>query len=275
MNESMTQVASSEAMIESASKPLICWRSVIGGFLVAMLTMVGILGLGMAMGGIGMDEDTTAQSVGMFSGIWFLAASVISIFVGSYYSARVSSFRIARVGSAQGLLIATMFLGFFLYQTIMGLGAAGKAAGSFVGKSAELVGTGTEKMMESPVISEMFEDRMSDLNLRSEPRVVAMGVASRVLRGNTTGAKNYLAAQAGITPEQADARIAEFRADVTRYTNEAKLATASALRATGWSLFSIVVLSVLAAIGGGMLGSRANLNFPIIRHTRVLRTQAA
>lgn len=271
----MTHTVGGETIIESASKPLICWRSVIGGFLVAMLTMVGFLGLGMAMGGIGMDEDTSARSVGMFSGIWFLAATVVSIFMGSYYSARVSSFRIARVGSAQGILIATLFLGFFLYQTIMGLGAAGKAAGSFIGKSAEVVGAGTEKAMNSPVISEMFEDRMADLNLKSDAKAVATGVASRLLRGNTQGAKNYLAAQAGITPEQADVRLAEFRGDMERYADQAKLATASALRATGWSLFSIVVLSVLAAIGGGMLGSRANMTTPIIRRSRTLNTQMA
>ena len=261
------------AMIESASKPLICWRSAIGGFLVAMLTMVGLVGLGMAMGGMGMDEDTSAKSFGMFGGIWFLASSLISIFVGSYYSARVASFRIGRVGSAQGILIATLFLGFFLYQTIMTLGAAGRAAGTFVGKSAEMISAGSEKAMNSPVISEMFEDRMADLNLRSEPKVVAMGVASRLLRGNTTGAKNYLAYQSGITPEQADARIVEFRADMNRYADEAKLAAADALRTTGWSLFTIVVLGVASAVGGGMLASRANLSAPIVRRSRVLRTQ--
>lgn len=274
MNESMTHT-SHETMIESSSKPLICWRSVIGGFLVAMITMLGLLGLGMAMGGIGMDEDTTAQSAGMFSGIWFMAASVISIFVGSYYSARVASFRIARVGSAQGILIATLFLGFFLYQTIMGLGAAGRAAGSIVGASAKMIGAGTEKAMESPIISEMFEDRMSDLNLRSEPRVVAMGVANRLLRGNAEGAKNYLAFQAGITPEEADIRMTQYRDDLNRYADDAKIAAGRAIRTTGWSLFSMVMLSVLAAIGGGMLGSRANAHTPIVRRATTLRTQHA
>ncbi len=226
------------------------------------------------MGGIGMDEDTTAQSAGMFSGIWFMAASVISIFMGSYYSARVASFRIARVGSAQGILIATLFLGFFLYQTIMGLGAAGRAAGTVVGASAKMIGAGTEKAMQSPVISEMFEDRMADLNLRSEPRVVAMGLANRLMRGNTEGAKNYLALQAGITPAEADVRLNQYRADINQYMDDAKIAAGRAIRTTGWSLFSIVVLSVFAAIGGGMLGSRANLHSPIVRRTAALRAHA-
>jgi hypothetical protein len=262
-----------DSMIESASQPLISWRSIIGGFLVSMVTMLGLLGLGMAMGGIGMDEETSGGSVGMFSGIWFVASTAISIFVGSYYSARVSSFRIARVGSAQGILIATLFLGFFLYQTIAGISAAGKAAGSVIGNTAQMVGAGSQKAANSPVISEMVEDRMNDLKLRSEPGVVASGVANRLMRGNAEGAKNYLASQAGIPPQEADRRIAEYRGELDRYTSDAKMAAGTALKATGWSLFIIVVMSVGASILGGMLGSRANSHKPIVRQGMPLRTQ--
>src|SRR5690606_1555284 len=72
---------------------LISWRSIVAGLLIAMLVMTGLLGLGLAFGGIGLDEDTSARSAGIFTGAWFIGSALISLFAGSYFAARVSKFR--------------------------------------------------------------------------------------------------------------------------------------------------------------------------------------
>lgn len=253
----------------SNTHPLISWRSVVAGLLISFFTMAGLLGLGMAFGGISMNEDTSASSAGIFTGIWFLVSALLSLFVGSYFAARVSKFQTGRIGSAHGLVIAALFLGFFFYQTVSAIGSIGSAAGSLLGKTANLAGRGVEQASQSNAITtavgNMAEDALGDLNLRSDPKVVATGVANRLMSGNVEGAKNYLALQAGISPAEADAKIAQLKIQADKAVGDAKMAAADAMKATGWSLFLMVVLGALAAVGGGGLGSVANFRNPLSR----------
>lgn len=247
---------------------LISWRSIVAGLLIAMFTMIGLIGLGLAFGGIGMDEDTSAKSAGIFTGVWFIASTLVSLFVGSYFAARVSKFRTGRIGSAQGLVIAALFLGFFLYQTVSAIGSLGAGAGSLIGKTGGLIADGAQKASQNPTITNtinnLSEDALGDLNLRSEPQVVAQGLGSRLINGDTEGAKNYLARQAGITPTEADARIAQMKIQVDKYVGDAKEATATGLRSAGWSLFLLVALGALSSVLGGALGSVANFRRPLV-----------
>jgi hypothetical protein len=248
---------------------LLSWRSIVAGLLISVFTMIGLLGLGLAFGGIGLDEDTTAKGASIFTGVWFLLSALVSLFVGSYFAARVSKFRMGRIGSAQGLVIAALFLGIFLYQTVAALGTAGSTAGAFLGRSGSAIATGAGQAADSPaitsVVQNLAEDALGELNLRSEPSVVAQGVGSRLIQGNTESAKNYLAREAGITPTEADARIAEMRLQVESAMASAKEGAATALKSTGWSLFLLVLLGALSAVAGGGLGSVVNFRKPLIR----------
>lgn len=247
---------------------LISWRSIVAGLLVTLFAMTGLIGLGLAIGGISLDADTSAKSAGLFSGIWFVASSIISLFAGSYFAARVSKFRTSRIGSAQGLVIAALFLGLVLWQTMAAIGAAGNAVGNIIGKTGEVAAIGAQKASNSPAISNtvsnITESALGDLNLKSDPTTVAQGLGTRLVRGDTEGAKRYLAYQSGMTVAEADQRIATMRADVDKAINDAKEATAVALKSTGWTLFGLVVLGALAAVGGGAVGSMANFRKPLI-----------
>ena len=245
--------------------PLLSWRSVLAGLLIAFFCMAGLIGLGMAFGGIGMDQDTSAKSVGIFSGVWFVASVLISIFFGSYFAARVSKFKTGRIGSAQGLVIAALFLGFFFYQIISAIGFAGQATGSIIAKTTGVAGSGVEKMANNPQVGSVIENALGDLNLRSEPKQVASEVATRLIRGDGEGAKNYLARQAGITPGEADQRIAQLRLQVDESINKIKAATATALESTGWTIFLLVILGALASVLGGSLGSVINFRKPLAK----------
>ena len=247
---------------------LISYRAIVAGLLISMLAMIGFIGLGLGFGGMGLDEDTRAQSVGIFSGVWFIVSILLSLFIGSYFASRVSKFRTARVGSVQGLVISALFLGFFFYQIISALGTAGSALGSLVGKSGGAIAEGTRMASQNPAVTNtihnLAEDVLGELNLRSSPQVVAQGLGSRIIRGDTEGAKNYLALEAGITPTEADARIAQMKAKVDQYLADIKESTGVALRTTGWSLFLMVLLGALSAILGGALGSKVNFRKPLI-----------
>lgn len=274
----MAKFYSSDRPLETDSESmhaLISWRAVVAGLLISLFTMTAFIGLGLAFGGIGLEDGASARSAGVFTGVWFLFSALISIFVGSYFAARVSKFRLGRIGSAQGLVIASLFLGFFLYQTVVAIGTAGSMAGSMLGKTASAMGQGAANISQNEAVTgalrSITEDAMGDLNLKSSPGEVAQAVGGRLLRGDTVGAKNILAREAGITPTEADARIATMKSQVDQTVVEAREGAATALKSTGWSLFLLVTLGALAAIFGGGLGSVANFRKPLIRERFVNR----
>lgn len=248
---------------------LISYRAIVGGLLVAMFAFIGLSGLGLAFGGMTLSEDTTVQSAGIFSGVWFIISVLLSLFAGSYFAARISKFRTGRIGSLQGLVIASLFIGFFMYQTFMAIGSAGSAFGSLLGNASGLLAQGVEKAGQNPAISNtvnnITEDALGDLNLRSAPQVVAQGLASRLIRGDTESAKNYLARQAGITPAEADTRIAQMKDRVDQYVAQGREGAATALRSAGWTIFLMVALGSIASVLGGALGSVANFRKPLVK----------
>ena len=162
-------------------------------------------------------------------------------------------------------MIAALFLGFFFYQIISAIGFAGQATGSIIAKTTGVAGSGVEKMANNPQVGSVIENALGDLNLRSEPKQVASEVATRLIRGDGEGAKNYLARQAGITPGEADQRIAQLRLQVDESINKIKAATATALESTGWTIFLLVILGALASVLGGSLGSVINFRKPLAK----------
>jgi hypothetical protein len=249
-----------------AMHPLVSWRSVVAGLLVSLLCLAVLSSLGLAFGGISlMNNDTTAARAGVATGVWFLISALISLFAGSYFAARISKFHTNRIGSAQGVVIASLFFGLFLWQTMSAIGWAGRMAGSAVGGAANMVGQGASQASQSPMVRNIVENAVGDLNLKSSPETVISGVASRLIQGDREGAKNYLARQAGITPAEADRRIAQVNTQIQNAMNQAAESGAKAMQGAGWSLFFTLVLGTAAAIGGGALGSRANLRKPLTR----------
>lgn len=241
--------------------PLVSWRSVAAGLLVTFLALAILLALGMAFGGIGLVDGAEAQNAGIFTGIWFLVSAVISLFVGSYFATRISKFHTGRIGAAHGAVIAALFFGFFLYQSISAIGWAGNKAGAMIGSA----GSGAAQVAGNPAVDNLVDDAVGDLNLRSDPQVVVSGVASRLMRGDSESAKNYLARQANLTPAEADARIAQLRGQVDAAMVQARETAARTMQGVGWSLFAALLLGSVAAMSGGALGSRSNLRSPLTR----------
>jgi hypothetical protein len=255
--------------------PLISWRSVVAGLLISFFFMIGLLGLGMVFGGIGMSDGTSAKSAGIFTGVWFLVSALISLFVGSYFAARISKFQLGRVGSAQGLVIAALFSGIFLFETIYTIGGLSKFTGSFIGKTVDAVGTGVASIGNSAVMSDLMEEATGDLNLKDNPQSVATGIVGRLIRGDGVGAKNYLANQAGISVEDADQRIALAKVKVDEALVKARVGAAAALKSAGWALFSLVFLGSVFAVLGGLLGSVTNFRKPLATREFFSREQHA
>lgn len=240
------------------NRNLICWKSAFAGLALAVLTFAGVLSLAIAFGGIGLDDGATVKSASIFSGVSLMVALILSAFIGSYFSVRVSKFRVDVMGVMQGLLVGALFLVVVLFQAMSGVGALGKVAGTALGASATMAGAGAAAASQSPMVQEIVEDNVGDLKLKSDGKEVVAGLASRLLRGDQESAKNYLAYQAGMSSAEADQKIAAAKVKIDEAMIQARQATATALKTVGWSLFLGIALSMIAAAMGGMSAALLN-----------------
>lgn len=250
--------------------PLLSWRSIIAGLLVSFFVMAGLLGLGFAIGGISMNEDTTLSSFGTFTSLWFGASALVSLFAGSFFATRISKFQNSFIGSAQGLIIASLFLGFFVYQAGALVGNVGSVAGSVIGGTAEVAkaaGQGVSEASQNPAVRETFNrvlrNTIGDLNLQSNVETVAINVGNRLLRGDEEGAVDYLSMETGISRAEAEQRLSGLRIQAEEAVGDAKNIAGDALKTTGWTLFLLVLFGAFSSVGGGVLASRLNLRSPL------------
>ena len=239
-------------------KHLICWRSTFAGLAMGLLTFAGVIALSIAFGGIGLSDGTTVGHAGAFVGITLAVAVILATFVGSYFSARLTRHVVDVVGCMQGLVVGALVILIVLCQTMSTVGAIGKVAGAAMGASMAAAGAGVAAAGQNPMVQDIIQDNLGDAKLKSDPEVVVKGVASRLMRDDQESAKNYLAYQAGLTPAEADQKIATAKAKIDEALTKAREATATGLKTTGWSLFVIIVLGTIASVLGGLLAVKCN-----------------
>jgi hypothetical protein len=237
---------------------VICWRSALAGLAMALLTFSGVMAVSIAFGGIGLSDGTTGKNAGAFVGITMAIAVILATFVGSYYSVRVSKLVVDVVGCMQGLLVGSLLILLVLCKTLSTVGAIGQVAAGALGAGAAAAGAGVMAAGQNPMVQDVIQDSLGDAKLKSDPEVVVKNVASRLLRDDQEGAKNYLAYQTGMTPAEADQKIASAKSKIDEGLTKAREATATALKTMGWSLFVIIVLGTIASVLGGLLAAKCN-----------------
>lgn len=265
----MDTVLEKGSLIEEpvGTHPLISWRSMIAGLLIALLCYMIFLTLGVAVGGVGLIDgvDSDARGVGLMVGAWAIVSAALSLFIGGYFAARVSKFAAPLVGSAQALVISSLFFGIIAFEIAMTAGMAAGLAGRALGGLAAAAGRGASDVVSSPVVMDAVDQSLEGLQLRSAPDVVAQGVAVRLIRGEPQAALNYLARQSGQSPAQLQSRIDTLQAQVQTALTDAGQNAARALAAAAWSLVATMVIGLLAAVAGGFLGARSNVTKPLSR----------
>lgn len=259
-----------ESLHGAGKQTLISWRSILAGVVIALFALAGLSGLGVAFGGIGLDENSSFQGALTFTGGWAIGSILLSIAAGSYFSARSSGRASGKVGSAHGMVVAALFLGLVMWQALSVLGWAGRTAGDAVGGAAVAIGKGTNALSQNNTVNEIAEDTFGDLKIQQDRlQAVATGVATRLYRGDVESAKSYLSRQTGISKVEAQQRIDQLKARADQAIASVREGAKDSLRSTGLTLFLAAVLGAIAGSLGGALGSRANRRQPLAAYEQV------
>lgn len=253
--------------------PAMSWRSTVAGLLISLFSFGILLSLGVALGGVSLTDGASLRTSGIVGGLWLLFSVLLSLFAGSYFSSRISNFSSNWAGMAQGAVLAALFIGIVLWQFVSLASLITRTAGSLVGSAAQgiaQVGPQAAQGASSAMnlgINDIIEDNLQGIQFRGEPTTVISGVGSRLLRGNPDSAKRYLAANSNLTVAEVNQRIDQLQVQVQQATQDAQVAAAGALKITGWSLFGLMVLGLIVAIAGGVMGAVANRDEPAVGAT--------
>lgn len=260
LNGSANYVEVDETSRESLS---VQWRAVAVGVVISTFTYLVLMSLGLALGASQVRDlmagDLDAHVIGTGAGIFLLVSVLISLFVGSYASARVSGIIATRVGYTQGAVIAAIFFTVMISEAGVALGALGSSLSSLGG----VIGGAAGQAVQSQRLNAVIEDAVSDLRLKTSPNEVATGMLSRVLRGDSESAINYLSAQSGITRQDAAARFNRVNTQLKTTAGTLARKGADAAQTAGWAAFATLLIGLVGGMVGGALGAQLSIRAPV------------
>jgi len=241
----------------------ISWAGVWSGFLIGLGVLMLLSTLGLAVGisavDIGPGQGSDARAFGIGAGIWAGLSLLIALFLSGMIASRVSMVVDRTVATTHGALVwvLTMLSILYLAGTGISLGMSGvlgvaRGAGSAVSGAA---GGLTELTSGDP------DQILARLNDPKTAGVVAgaTGMSQDEARGALADIRAKVEA-ARNNPEQA---AAEVRNGVQQLTARAKERASSVAQQaqpyasrTAWSALAIMVVSLVAAVGGAVWGAR-------------------
>ena len=264
MNPTHTNPSSLEP-VNPQHHSLLSWKAVFAGVLISVMSYMILTALGAGIGGLTasnlISNEESGSGLATGAGLWLGISAVISLFLGSYFTLRVSNFLTNKVGAAHGFVVASIFF-------VLMIWGAGSAIGSFskgLGKLVGVVGSSAASLAASPAVQDSVQKALGDSTLKSSPESVAQGLAIRLLQGDSESAKSYYAYQTGMSEEEVNTKFAQLKTDFDQKVKIVGERTANAVADAGWSLFVTFLVGLVAAVMGGRTGAHANNERPVAK----------
>ncbi len=267
MSKNEILMPTEERLVNDQHHHLICWKSIIAGLFVSTVVFLLLSSLGAGIAGftaeglINKEEGGSALATG--AGLWLGLSIVVSLFCGGYFAVRISRFMTSRIGSANGLVIASVFI----VALVFGAGHFIGGVAEGFGKAAQAVGEGASSLSTNPMVQDTVNKALSNMTLKSGPSEVLQGLTLRLIRGDTDSAKNYLAYQSGLAPAEVDAKVTQMKSDFDVAMKRAGEKTAHAVGDAGLMLFVVVLIGLISGALGGRTGAHTNVQRPFAKKT--------
>ncbi|MGH6920671.1 MAG: PhnA-like protein [Geminicoccaceae bacterium] len=276
-----------EVAAPTAGLRRISWGAVLAGaaIVAAVHLSLSLLGFGIGMSTVdpAAGDSPQVSSMGIGAGAWWVISNLIALVIGGYVAARLSGMPVRGDGIIHGLLTwaITLLITMYLLTTSVGsiVGGAFNVVGDTVSGVGQSVAEAAPEVADAAGLSaEQVQEEAEQLLRREQPGGMSAERARSelvdTLRQMVTGseqeaaqarerAATIIAEQAGISPEQANQRLDQLRAEVQQRTDQAaeqatEAADAAASAASSASIWGFValVLGACAAALGGAMGTR-------------------
>jgi len=282
--------AGSEAAAASAPywahyRSRISWGAILAGAIVAVATalLLSLFGAAMGAGSIRALDATASDfsNYGTGAAIWGIINLALSMAFGGYVAARLSGTHSHLDGELHGITmwgVAVLLGGVLLAQAVTGLlGLVGPGLGSAVSRAVggpDVISSVVPSAIGPQAVIDRMQRTLSNsgdpttMNREQIGTEIAALVRSTVPSGSLaepdrTRLISLVAAQSGVTREEAARRVAQMendaRASLAQIEQRARVAADEVARSTATAaraLFTALVIGLLAALIGSWLGTR-------------------
>ncbi len=263
----------------------ISWGAIFGGVIlvVAVQLVLSLLGAGIGLDTVNTNAGTTpdASSLGIGAGAWWIISSVIALAFGGYAAAWLAGVELRWDGLLHGLItwgIATLLTVWLLSSAIGGVVGGGASA---LGGLASAAGSGVKDAAQpmaqaAGVTPDMLQQQAqayikpantdpATMSLQDAQKEVVTNLATYANGGPDAAAAKtrvvaIMAAQQHISTDQAakqfddaQAKLAQAKAQSVQTAKNAADATATAAAHTSFAAFADLLIGALAAAIGGSL----------------------
>ena len=252
------------------------------------MILLSLLGVAFGAGGLRFTQTTASDMAGygLGAGIWTAINMILSMGFGAYVAARLSGTHSHLDAELHGITVwavAILFMTVLLAQAVGAIvgtvaSTAGTAASSAVGTAGSVASGVAQQISPKGLVDQLEETLTSSGDPTQMTRAQITGeiaalAGRRVVNGSLTDQERdrlttLVAAQAGISKEEAARRVARMEQDavaaLASAEQQARKAAETAARgaaAGAKALFSGLLLSLAGALVGAWLGTR---------HARVL-----
>ena len=241
----------------------VSWGGIFGGVLVALGLVMLLASLGVAIGISAVDPgDTEASTVGAGAAVWAGVTLLLALFVGGMVSTRIGAITDRTTGFFEGALVWVVAVLLMMFLAGSGVSLLAGSVFRLAGTAAQTAGIAIQKQPDVDVSGgvDKILERMRD-PATAERIASASGMPADEVRTTLNRTAERVEANRD-NPKQA---AAEAKQGMSELMSSAKSSGALERKAeevkpeasrAAWIAFAGMVLSLIAALIGAMVGRR-------------------
>ena len=245
----------------------VSWGGIFGGVLVAVGLMLLLASLGVAIGITATDPgDTEASTVGAGAATWAGVSLLIALFVGGMVSTKIGAITDRTTGFFEGVLV--WVVGVLLMAYLAGSGVSMLGAGVFrmAGTVAQTAGTMAGQQSQGVDVSGSVDKILE--RLRDPGLAQKVASATGMPSGEVQSSLDRTAERVEANRDDPGQAAAEAKNGMSELMAKARSSGAIERKAeelkpgatrAAWIAFAALVVSLVAAVVGAMLGRRDRL----------------
>lgn len=265
---------------DDVGRSIMSWSAVFAGTVVALglWALFNVFGLAAGLTALDPSDPDSARAAGIGTGIWSVIAPLIALFIGGFLAAKLANVRAKSVGATHGAVLWGLC-------TVLGIAILGMTVGTVISGTAR---AGTQIAGAGPEVAEFLDitaqDAVAPINerLREEgkPTVTAAQLRATMRDAATTAVREgeldrqvvmtSLVRNTALDRQDAEelAGVIQQRWQEAGFTETALSAGEDLGRVMWWAFFALV-LGLIAALLGGLLGAHRAVGGEHVERRRV------
>jgi hypothetical protein len=249
-----------EHITESMDGLRISWGGIWAGVLTVLGSLLFLTTLGLAVGITAADPGSTdAEALGMGAAIWTGLSLLIALFIGGMAASRLGMIFDKATGAFEGALVWVLSFVAILWLASSGVRLVASGISGIFGGVTQTIGAATGGMQD--LSGGNVDQILSRLNDPQTARTIAgatgmpeqdVAAGLRDVAGRVEAARN--------NPEQVATEVRQGMAQLMERARQQLPAAAERVQEsatkTAWITLAAMLVSLLAAIAGAMLGRR-------------------